>query len=173
MRALPSGAGIQIPLRLFSATLFALVMIPVSYNSKTGMAIMLIRTGKFKHESHSRYGNIKPIPYVLMRHSTYLCNTCGVPIPTFVGIGTLILRTLRYTFRILRTNRIVASAAPLRCVVIWCCSWLRLIPSPRPALRTGGRWEHDRGSSLHSSGRRGGRIPLTTDLRHVRRKYRP
>ncbi len=44
-------------------------MIPVSYNSKTGMAIMLIRTGKFKHESHSRYGNIKPIPYVLMRHS--------------------------------------------------------------------------------------------------------
>ena len=41
---------------------FALVMSPLSYNKKTGMAIVLIGTSKFKHESHPRYGNVKPIP---------------------------------------------------------------------------------------------------------------
>ncbi|MCL2640730.1 MAG: type II toxin-antitoxin system PemK/MazF family toxin, partial [Phycisphaerales bacterium] len=41
---------------------FALVMSPLAYNKKTGMAIVLLGSSKFKHESHPRYGNIKPIP---------------------------------------------------------------------------------------------------------------
>jgi len=41
---------------------FALVMSPQSYCRKTGMAIVLIATSKFKHESHPRYGNVKVIP---------------------------------------------------------------------------------------------------------------
>ena len=41
---------------------FALVMSPLNYNKKTGMAIVLIGTSKFKHESHPRYGNVKYIP---------------------------------------------------------------------------------------------------------------
>lgn len=41
---------------------FALVMSPRSYNRKTGMAIVLIGTSKFKHASHPRYGNTKSIP---------------------------------------------------------------------------------------------------------------
>ncbi|HVS70040.1 MAG TPA: type II toxin-antitoxin system PemK/MazF family toxin [Phycisphaerae bacterium] len=41
---------------------FALVMSPQSYNRKTGMAIVLIGTSKFKHASHPRYGNTKFIP---------------------------------------------------------------------------------------------------------------
>jgi len=41
---------------------FALVMSPLSYNRKTGMAIVLIATSKFKHQSHPRYGNIKYVP---------------------------------------------------------------------------------------------------------------
>lgn len=41
---------------------FALVISPLSYNRKTGMAIVLIATSKFKHHSHPRYGNIKYIP---------------------------------------------------------------------------------------------------------------
>ena len=41
---------------------FALIMSPLSYNKKTGMAIVLIGTSKFKHESHPRYGNVKYIP---------------------------------------------------------------------------------------------------------------
>ena len=40
---------------------FALVMSPLSYNRKTGMAIVLIGTSKFKHESHPRYGNVQII----------------------------------------------------------------------------------------------------------------
>jgi mRNA interferase MazF len=41
---------------------YALVMSPLSYNRKTGMAIVLIATSKFKHTSHPRYGNTKHIP---------------------------------------------------------------------------------------------------------------
>ena len=41
---------------------FALVMSPLSYNRKTGMAIVLIATSKFKPPSHPRYGNTKYIP---------------------------------------------------------------------------------------------------------------
>lgn len=41
---------------------FGLVMSPASYNKKTGMAIVLIATSKFKHQSHPRYVNIKLIP---------------------------------------------------------------------------------------------------------------
>ena len=41
---------------------FGLVMSPLSYNRKTGMAIVLIGTSQFKHESHPRYGNAKHIP---------------------------------------------------------------------------------------------------------------
>ena len=41
---------------------FALVMSPLSYNKKTGMAVVLIGTSKFKHESHPRYSNVKYIP---------------------------------------------------------------------------------------------------------------
>jgi mRNA-degrading endonuclease toxin of MazEF toxin-antitoxin module len=41
---------------------FALVMSPLSYSKKTGMAIVLIGTSKFKHRSHPRYGNTKDIP---------------------------------------------------------------------------------------------------------------
>ena len=41
---------------------FALVMSPLSYNRKTGMAIVLIGTSKLKHPSHPRYGNTKYIP---------------------------------------------------------------------------------------------------------------
>jgi mRNA interferase MazF len=41
---------------------FALVMSPLSYNRKTGMAIVLIGTSQLKHESHPRYGNVKHIP---------------------------------------------------------------------------------------------------------------
>ena len=40
----------------------ALVMSPLSYNRKTGMAMVLIGTSKFKHASHPRYGNTKEIP---------------------------------------------------------------------------------------------------------------
>jgi mRNA-degrading endonuclease toxin of MazEF toxin-antitoxin module len=36
-------------------------MSPLSYNRKTGMAIVLIATSKLKHVSHPRYGNIKHI----------------------------------------------------------------------------------------------------------------
>jgi mRNA interferase MazF len=41
---------------------FALVMSPLSYNRKSGMAIVLVATSKFKHQSNPRYGNIKYIP---------------------------------------------------------------------------------------------------------------
>ncbi len=41
---------------------FALVLSPVRYNRKTGMAIVLIATSKIKASSHPRYGNSKPIP---------------------------------------------------------------------------------------------------------------
>jgi mRNA interferase MazF len=41
---------------------YALVMSPLSYNRKTGMAIVLIATSKLKHASNPRYGNTKPIP---------------------------------------------------------------------------------------------------------------
>jgi mRNA-degrading endonuclease toxin of MazEF toxin-antitoxin module len=41
---------------------FALVMSPLSYNRKTGMAIVLIASSKMKHPSHPRYGNVKDIP---------------------------------------------------------------------------------------------------------------
>jgi mRNA interferase MazF len=41
---------------------FGLVMSPLSYNRKAGMAIVLIASSKFKHESHPRYGNVKHIP---------------------------------------------------------------------------------------------------------------
>jgi mRNA-degrading endonuclease toxin of MazEF toxin-antitoxin module len=41
---------------------FALVMSPVSYSRKTGMAIVLIGTSKARHHSHPRYGNGKDIP---------------------------------------------------------------------------------------------------------------
>ena len=40
---------------------FALVMSPLSYSRKTGMAIVLIGSSKFKHDSHPRYGNTKLI----------------------------------------------------------------------------------------------------------------
>jgi mRNA-degrading endonuclease toxin of MazEF toxin-antitoxin module len=41
---------------------FGLVMSPRSYNRKTGMAIVLIATSKFKPPPHPRYGNTKRIP---------------------------------------------------------------------------------------------------------------
>ena len=41
---------------------FALVMSPLSYSKRTGMAIVLIGTSKFKHASHPRYSNVKFIP---------------------------------------------------------------------------------------------------------------
>lgn len=41
---------------------FALVMSPISYSKKAGMAIVLIATSKFKHQGHPRYGNVKLIP---------------------------------------------------------------------------------------------------------------
>ncbi|MHB1766446.1 MAG: type II toxin-antitoxin system PemK/MazF family toxin [Phycisphaerae bacterium] len=41
---------------------FALVLSPVAYQKKTGMAIVLIGTSKFKSESHPRCGNTKLIP---------------------------------------------------------------------------------------------------------------
>ena len=41
---------------------YALVMSPLSYNRKTGMAIVLIATSKLKHHSNPRYGNTKQIP---------------------------------------------------------------------------------------------------------------
>jgi mRNA-degrading endonuclease toxin of MazEF toxin-antitoxin module len=41
---------------------FALVMSPLSYSKKTGMAIVLIGTSKAKHESHPRYSNVMQIP---------------------------------------------------------------------------------------------------------------
>lgn len=41
---------------------FALIMSPMKYNKQTGMAIVLVGTSKFKHESHPRYGNTKHIP---------------------------------------------------------------------------------------------------------------
>ena len=41
---------------------FALVMSPLAYNRKTGMAIVLIATSKSKHQSHPRYGFAKLIP---------------------------------------------------------------------------------------------------------------
>lgn len=41
---------------------FALVMSPLSYSKKTGMAIVLVGTSKFKYASHPRYGNVKLIP---------------------------------------------------------------------------------------------------------------
>jgi mRNA interferase MazF len=41
---------------------FALVMSPLSYSKKTGMAIVLIASSKLKHDSHPRYGNLKHIP---------------------------------------------------------------------------------------------------------------
>jgi mRNA-degrading endonuclease toxin of MazEF toxin-antitoxin module len=37
-------------------------MSPISYSRKTGMAIVLIATSKFKHQAHPRYGNTKYIP---------------------------------------------------------------------------------------------------------------
>lgn len=40
---------------------FALVMSPISYSKKTGMAIVLLGTSKFRHETHPRYGNTKHI----------------------------------------------------------------------------------------------------------------
>ena len=41
---------------------FALVLSPLAYQKKTGMAIVLIGTSKVKPESHLRYGNTKAIP---------------------------------------------------------------------------------------------------------------
>jgi mRNA-degrading endonuclease toxin of MazEF toxin-antitoxin module len=41
---------------------FALVMSPRSYARKTGMAIVLVGTSKFKDPSHPRYGNAVQIP---------------------------------------------------------------------------------------------------------------
>jgi mRNA-degrading endonuclease toxin of MazEF toxin-antitoxin module len=41
---------------------FALVMSPLSYNRKTGMAIVLIATSKLKSAAHPRYGNAVHIP---------------------------------------------------------------------------------------------------------------
>ncbi len=41
---------------------FALVLSPLAYQKKTGMAIVLIGTSKVKPESHPRYGNTKTIP---------------------------------------------------------------------------------------------------------------
>jgi mRNA interferase MazF len=49
---------------------FALVMSPLSYNKKTGMAIVLIGTSKFKPQGHPRYVNIKPIPPGLIQPTT-------------------------------------------------------------------------------------------------------
>jgi len=41
---------------------FGLVMSPLSYNRKTGMAIILIASSKIKSPAHPRYGNTKAIP---------------------------------------------------------------------------------------------------------------
>ena len=41
---------------------FALVMSPLSYSKKTGMAIVLIGTSKLKAPSHPRYSNATHIP---------------------------------------------------------------------------------------------------------------
>jgi mRNA interferase MazF len=41
---------------------FGLVMSPLSYNRKTGVAIILIGTSKAKPESHPRFSNVMPIP---------------------------------------------------------------------------------------------------------------
>jgi mRNA-degrading endonuclease toxin of MazEF toxin-antitoxin module len=41
---------------------FGLVMSPLSYNRKTGMAVVLIASSRLKNTSHPRYGNAKPIP---------------------------------------------------------------------------------------------------------------
>jgi mRNA-degrading endonuclease toxin of MazEF toxin-antitoxin module len=42
-------------------------MSPLGYNRKTGMAIVLVATSKFKHESHPRYGFVKSIPSGLIQ----------------------------------------------------------------------------------------------------------
>jgi mRNA-degrading endonuclease toxin of MazEF toxin-antitoxin module len=41
---------------------FALVMSPLSYSKRTGMALVLIGTSKFKAPTHPRYGNVVHIP---------------------------------------------------------------------------------------------------------------
>jgi mRNA-degrading endonuclease toxin of MazEF toxin-antitoxin module len=41
---------------------FALVLSPLSYARKTGMAIVLIASSKFKSSAHPRYRNTKDIP---------------------------------------------------------------------------------------------------------------
>ncbi len=46
---------------------FALVMSPLSYSKKTGMAIVLIGTSKVKSSSNPRYGNVKMIPAGLIQ----------------------------------------------------------------------------------------------------------
>ncbi len=64
---------------------FALVLSPLAYQKKTGMAIALIGTSKFKPESHPRYGNTKVIP------SGFIPPTCNNP----SGAGILFCDAVR------------------------------------------------------------------------------